>query len=261
MSFQKNIDLKIILKYVLILLYTLFILYLIFYKKIPNLYSTILFMILGTILIIINWPVKYAPLFRAMNNDDLNKFKEYLSSHNLKVGNIHKIEYIYGKTPIIYAMERRAYNIFKYLIENGYNLKYFSDRTEPVITFAAHSADLNFMELLLKNKDKLYLNAINKKFGANALEIAVWREREEIVEALINAGMTFSINNYNNTQIGRLSTPFENIPINIKTVLLKRFVFNKTIKHINMVNEISENKEIKSFKKNNIYWKEYLEFA
>ena len=60
-----------------------------------------------------------------MNNDDLNKFKEYLSSHNLKVGNIHKIEYIYGKTPIIYAMERKAYNIFKYLIENSYNLKFF----------------------------------------------------------------------------------------------------------------------------------------
>ena len=53
--------------------------------------------------------------------------------------------------------------------------------------------------------------------------------------------MTFSINNYNNTQIGRLSIPFENIPINIKTALLKRFVFNKTIKHINMVNEIIEN--------------------
>ena len=253
MSFQKNFDLKIILKYFLILLYTLFILYLIFYKNIPNLYSTILFIILGTILVIINWPVKYAPLFRAINNDNLNKFKEYLSSQNLKVTNIHKIEYIYGKTPIIYAMERNAYNIFKYLIENSYDLKYFSDRTEPVITFAAHSAKLNFMELLLKNKNKLYLNAINKKFGANALEIAVWREREEIVEALVNDGMTFSIKNYNNTHIGKLSIPFENIPNNIKTVLLKRFVFNKTIKHINMVNEISENEKMNSFKNKKIY--------
>ena len=261
MSFQKSIDLKNIIKYFLILAYTLFILYLVFYKNIPNLYSTILFIILGTILIIINWPVKYAPLFRAINNDNLNKFKEYLSSNNLKVSNIHKIEYIYGKTPIIYAMERNAYNIFKFLIDNGYDLKYFSERTEPVITFAAHSAPLNFMELLLKNKDKIYLNAINKKFGANALEIAVWREREEIVEALINVGMTFSIKNYNNTHIGKLSIPFENIPINIKTVLLKRFVFNKTIKNINMVNEISENENIKSFKNNKIYWNEYLEFA
>ena len=42
---------------------------------------------------------------------------------------------------------------------------------------------------------------------------------------------------------------------------LKRFVFNKTIKQINMVNEFSENEDINSFKKNNIYWKEYLEFA
>lgn len=191
--------------------------------------------------------------FIVINNNKLNKFKEHLSSQNLEVGNIHKIEYIY-------AMERNAYNIFKYIIENGYHLKYFSDRTEPVITFAAHSADLNFMKLLLKNKDKLYLNTINKKFEANTLEIAIWREREEIVEALINTGMTFSIKNYNNTHIGRLSIPFENIPINIKTVLLKKFVFNKTIKHINMVNEISVNDELNSFKNRKIYWNEYLDF-
>ena len=150
-------------------------------------------------------------------------------------------------------MERKAYNIFIYLIENAYDLKYLSDITEPVITFAAHSADLNFMELLLKNKDKLYLNTINKKFWANALETAIWREREEIVEVLINVGMTLSIKNYNNTQIGKLSIPLDNIPTNIKAVLLKIFVFNKTIKHINMVNEMSENEEIG---KNN--WETYF---
>ena len=91
--------------------------------------------------------------------------------------------------------------------------------------------------------------------------MAVWRGREEIVEALINAGMTFSIKNYNNTQIGKYITPFENIPLKIKTILVKRFVFNKTIKQINMVNEISENDNIKSFKDTKIYWDEYLQFA
>ena len=201
------------------------------------------------------------PLFDTMKTDNLNKFKEYLASQNLKVENIHKIQYIAGKTPIIMAMERDAYNIFKYLVENNYDLKYVSERSEPAITFAAHSANLKYMELLLKNKNRLFLNAINKKFGANALEMAVWRGREEIVEALINAGMTFSIKNYNNTQIGKYITPFENIPLKIKTILVKRFVFNKTIKQINMVNEISENDNIKSFKDTKIYWDEYLQFA
>lgn len=261
MSFLSKIDIKSLIKNLLIVVYTFVILYLFFYKKIPNLYSTILFIILGTILIITNWPVKNEPLFRPINSDNLNKFKEYLCSNSLKPSNIHKFEYIGGKTPIIYAMERRAYNIIKYLIDNNYNLKYASERSEPVITFAAHSADLQTMELLLKNKDKLNLYAINKKFGANALEIAVWREREEIIEALLNAGMKFSIQNYNNTYIGKLSTPFENIPLKIKKILIKRFVFNKTINQLNMVNELSDNKEIKSFKNNKIYWNEYLQFA
>ena len=258
---KKNIDIKNFIKYLLLLLFTLIIFYLVFFQKIPKLYSTILFIILGTIIIIINLPVENEPLFRLINNDNLKKFKEYLVSKNLKPSNIHTFEYIAGKTPIIYAMERRAYDIFKYLIENDYDLKYCSERGEPIITFAAHSGELKFLELLLKNKNKINMHAINKKFGANALEIAIWREREEIVEALINAGMKFSIQNYNSTQIGKLSIPFENIPLNIKTILLKRFIFNKTMKQINMVNEFSDNKDIKSFKDNKIYWNEYLQFA
>lgn len=260
MFFKSSINSKNILNFFLII-YFLVIAYLIFQKKIENLFSTIFFIVLGTILLIINLKVNTNPLFDTMKTDNLNKFKEYLASQNLKVENIHKIQYIAGKTPIIMAMERDAYNIFKYLVENNYDLKYVSERSEPAITFAAHSANLKYMELLLKNKNRLFLNAINKKFGANALEMAVWRGREEIVEALINAGMTFSIKNYNNTQIGKYITPFENIPLKIKTILVKRFVFNKTIKQINMVNEISENDNIKSFKDSKIYWDEYLQFA
>ena len=260
MFFKSSINSKNILNFFLII-YFLVIAYLIFQKKIENLFSAIFFIVLGTILLIINLKVNTNPLFDTMKTDNLNKFKEYLASQNLKVENIHKIQYIAGKTPIIMAMERDAYNIFKYLVENNYDLKYVSERSEPAITFAAHSANLKYMELLLKNKNRLFLNAINKKFGANALEMAVWRGREEIVEALINAGMTFSIKNYNNTQIGKYITPFENIPLKIKTILVKRFVFNKTIKQINMVNEISENDNIKSFKDTKIYWDEYLQFA
>lgn len=262
MSFLKGFNIRDDkIKYSIIVICVLLLLDLIFLKNIPKLITTILFILLGPIFILNIWPIKYEPLFKAMNDDNLNKFKEYLSNQNLKPSNIHKIEHIYGKTPIIYAMERRAYNIFKYLVENDYDLNYFTDKTEPVITFAAHSAELKFLQLLLKNKNRFDLNAINKKFGANALEIAVWRQREEIVEALINAGMNFSIKKYNNTEIGQSSTPFENIPLNIKTALLKRFVFNKTIKQLNMVNEISEKNQIKSFKDKKIYWDEYLQFA
>ena len=55
--------------------------------------------------------------------------------------------------------------------------------------------------------------------------------------------------------------PFENIPLNIKTTLLKRFIFNKTQNQLNMVYEINEKNNLKSFKDNKIYWKEYLQFA
>jgi ankyrin repeat protein len=260
MSFKTSISSKKILNFCL-LIYFLVISYLIFYKKIENIFSTIFFIVLGTILVIINLKVNTNPLFDTMKTDNLTKFKEYLASQNLKVSNIHKIEYIAGKTPIIMAMERDAYNIFKFLVENNYDLKYVSERSEPAITFAAHSADLKYMELLLKNKNKLFLNAINNKFGANALEMAIWRGKEDIVEALINAGMTFSIQKYNNTKIGKFITPFENIPLKIKTILVKRFVFNKTIKQINMVDEIIDNEDIKSFKDTKVYWKGYLQFA
>lgn len=260
MTFKTSISSKKILNFCL-LIYFLVISYLIFYKKIENIFSTIFFIVLGTILVIINLKVNTNPLFDTMKTDNLTKFKEYLASQNLKVSNIHKIEYIAGKTPIIMAMERDAYNIFKFLVENNYDLKYVSERSEPAITFAAHSADLKYMELLLKNKNKLFLNAINNKFGANALEMAIWRGKEDIVEALINAGMTFSIQKYNNTKIGKFITPFENIPLKIKTILVKRFVFNKTIKQINMVDEMIDNEDIKSFKDTKIYWKGYLQFA
>ena len=84
MTFPKNIDVKDLIKHLLIVLYILVIIYLVFFKKISKLYSTILFIILGAILIINNLPVENEPLFKPMNNDNLIKFKEYLSSKNLK---------------------------------------------------------------------------------------------------------------------------------------------------------------------------------
>ncbi len=261
MSILKGVNKKKVIKFILILSYILLTFYLIYFKKISKLLSTLLFIILGAIFLLNLLPIKINPLFKTINDDNLNKFIEYLSDNNLKVENLHTIEYILGKTPILYAIERRAFNIFKYLVNNNYDLKYIPERAEPVITFIAHSGNIEFMEFLLKHKDKINLYAINKKFGANALEIAVWREKEDIVEALINAGMKFSIKNYNNTNIGKLSTPFERIPLSIKSILVKRFILKKTQKQLNMVYEINENKNLKSFKDNKIYWKEYLQFV
>lgn len=261
---MKNTDLKIknILKFLLFLSITLFIVYLNYFKIISKKFSSILLAILGTIALKKLLPIKTNRLFKLIDNDNLSMFKNYLSSHNLKVENIHEYEYIEGKTPIIYAIEKRAYNIFKYLVENNYNLKYISEKSEPVITFAAHSGELKYMELLLKYKDRIDLYAINKKFLANALEISVWRGKVEMIEALINAGMNFSIKNYNNyTLFGKSSFPFEKVSLNAKAILLKKFVFNKTKKQLNMVYEINEQKTLKSFENNKIYWKEYLDFA
>lgn len=260
-SFQKDLKIKNILKFLLFLSITIFILYLNYFKIISKKFTTILFIILGTIVLKRLLPIKTDPLFRTIDNDNLNIFKNYLSSHNLKVENIHTYERG-GRTPIIYAIERRAYNIFKYLVENNYNLKYISEKSQPVITFVAHSGELKYMELLLQNKDRIDLYAINKMFRANALEISVWRGRDEMIEVLINAGMNFSINNYNNnTLIGKLSIPFEKVSLSTKASLIKTFVFNKTKKQLNMIYEINEQKSLKSFQNNKIYWKEYLDFA
>lgn len=252
MSFLKNITLK----QIFIILYSLFLFYIVFYKRIPPLYSSILFIILG-LLILMNKPGKYDSLFKAMDNDDLTRFKNSLSSLNLKVENIHNI--FYKKTPIYYAIERKAFKIFKYLIENNYNLKFKSEKIQPLIIFAAHSADVEFLELLLQHKDAFDLYIIDPFYGANALEVAVWRHKEKNVNALLNAGMAFSIQKYNNTYIGK-TFPFEKIPLKVKKVLAKRYVFHKTEKQLNMINEI-ENNNIKSFKDIKIYWKEYLKFA
>ena len=210
------------IKQILILLYALCIFYFSYFKKIPTLYSTILFIILGTIILIRNWPVQYAPLFKAMNNDDLNKFKDYLTSNNLKVSNIHKLEYFQGKTPIMYAIDRRAFNIFRYLIENNYDLSYISKNSEPV----------------MRGEDKL-----------------------DSIEALLNAGMKFSINDYNNTIIGKQLCPFKDVPLEIKKILVKRCIFENIINQINIVDELDKKKNVKLFNNINIYWKEYLDFA
>ena len=138
------------IKKALIILYGIFIFFLSFF--IPILYSAISFIILITIFIIRKLPVKYSPLFEAMHNDDLNKFKEYLNSQKLQVTNIHKLEYNQGKTPIIYSMEKKAFKIFKYLVENDYDLKYVSERSESPIIFSLAVDNIKYFNLLLKKE-------------------------------------------------------------------------------------------------------------
>ena len=261
--FKYDFNLSDKLKQILIILYAFCLFYLSYFKKISTFYSTILFIILGTILLIRNWPVQHSPLFKAMYNDDLNKFKNYLISHNLKVTNIHKLEYFQGKTPIMYAIDRRAFNIFKYLLDNNYNLSYISKNSEPVITFAAHSGEIEYLNLLLKYKDKFDLYAKNTRFDANALEILVWRgeDKLESIEALLNAGMKFSINGYNNTIIGKQLAPFKDVSSDIKKILVKRCIFEKVINQLNIVDELDKKKNMKSLNNINIYWKEYLDFV
>lgn len=261
---QKH-DLFQLLKYFFLIIFAILTIYLIFIIKVSKLYSTLLIMSFSILLLYDIWPRKYAKLFNPMFKDNLEAFKNYLLTNNLKPSNIHKIVFISGRTPILYAMERDAYNIFKYLIENNYDLNYNDENSEPPITFAAHSANVKYMQLLLKNKNKINLNAINKKFGANALEIAVWRGKTHIVELLINAGMKFSVSKYNSTKIGSLSLPFEKVSIDVKNTLVKRYVFDKTVKQLNMVNEMENKnknkKEMEKIKNAKISWDEYLQFA
>ena len=261
---KSNFNLINTIKQILILLYSLSILFLSYFKKISTLYTTILLIILGTIIIIRNLPYKHAPLFRTMFTDDLNKFKEYLSKNNLSMNKIKKLKFLSGRTPILYSIEQRAFKIFKYLVENGYDLNYVGQNSQPVLPFAVHSGTYEYVELLLKYKDKFDLYAKDKNFKANALEIAIWRttqvDKKKEIEALLNAGMTFSISNYKKTNL-ELMNNFESIPFETKKLLAKRFVLDKIKNQLNLIEEIDTDKSLKSFDKVNIYWKEYLDFA
>lgn len=267
LSFNKDdFNLKNILKRLLIMIYALVIIYLSYFKKISNFITTILLIILGTIIIIQNWPLKHASLFKIMVTDDLNKFKDYLSKNNLSPKNIHNLKYAMGKPPIIYAIEQRAIKIFKYLIENGYNLNYASGYSQPPLVFAAHSGTFEFVEFLLKHKDKFDIYAKNKDFNANALEMAIWRsdspkfDKRREIEALLNAGMKFSISSYKKTRL-EFSDSFESISLDIKKILAKRYVLDKVKNQLNMIEEIDKKKSLRSFDGINIYWKDYLDFA
>lgn len=251
-----------IIKRILIILYAIIVFYLSYFKKISTLLSSILIIILGTIIIIRNWPLENAPLFKSMHNDDLTRFKEYLLTHNLKVTNIHKLKYFEGKTPIMYAILHRAFKIFNYLIDNNYNLTYIPENSEPIITYATHSGEIEYLKILLKHKDQFDLYAKKPDLQANALEIAVWRgDRLDVIETLLNAGMKFSIEGYNNTLIGKNLKTFDEVSLDVKKILVKRFVFNKVLNQLNMVDAIDKQKKMKSFEKINIYWEEYLNFA
>ena len=261
---KSNFNLINTIKQLLIFLYTLSILYLSYFKNISTVYTTILLIILGTIIIIRNWPYKHATLFKIMFTDDLNKFKEYLSKNNLSIKKIHNLKFVSNRTPILYSIEQRAFKIFKYLVENDYDLNYVAENSQPAITFAVHSGTYEYVELLLKYKDKFDLYAKDKNFNANALEIAIWRttkgDKKKEIEALLDAGMTFSISNYKKTKL-ELMTNFESIPFETKKILAKRYVLDKIKNQLNLIEEIDTNKSLKSFDKVNIYWKEYLDFA
>ena len=249
------------LKKTLIILYGIIIFLLSFY--IPIFYSAISFIILITILVIKKLPLKYSTLFHTMHNDDLNKFKKFLTSQKLKVTNIHKLEYIKGKTPIIYAIEHKAFKIFKYLVENDYDLKYVSEHSEPPIILSLVADNIKYFNLLLKNKNKIDLYTRSKIIYSNVLEIAIGikvNKQLYIIDALLNAGMKFSINDYNSSGVGKY-TPFKDVSLKIKKILLKRFFFEKIKNQLNMINEIDVKKSMKSFNKVKIYWKEYLDFV
>ena len=261
---KADFNLKNIIKQIFILLYALAILYLSYFKKISTLYTTISLTILGTIILIRNWPYKHASLFKIMFTDDLDKFKEYLSKNNLSVKKIHTLKYFSGRTPILYAIEQRAFKIFKYLVENDYDLNYVGENSRPPITFAVHSGTYEFVEFLLRHKDKFDLYVKEKDFNANALEIAIWRttqsDKKKEIEALLNAGMKFSISNYKTTNLESMNS-FESIPFETKKLLAKRYVLDKIKNQLNLVEEIDNNKSLRSFDNVNIYWKEYLDFA
>lgn len=182
-------------------------------------------------------------LFKIIEKDDPKELTMYLEKYKMKVSDISKLKYYSNVTPINYSVSKNKLKIFKFLLENNYDLNYFPPYGEPPIIFIAYNNKYNYMKLLLEHKEKININIKDKKFNANALEIAIWRSDIELIELLLKNGMEFSISKYNQTECGRSLCEFTNVRREVKELLAARKLLQLNKKQF-MFREIALEKKI-----------------
>lgn len=185
--------------------------------------------------------VSHSNLFNLIGENDIDKLKDYIKTNNIKINQMHEMKYYGQVTPIIYAMSKEAYDVFRYLLENGYDINQ-KNVGHPPLLYAAYYPDVKYIKELLKYSLNLYVTN-NEKYSGNALEIALWRGRKKVVKALLAKGMKFSLEEYKKSKCGNELLPWEQIKRELKVLLLENYVFNQK-KQMFYLNELCLQKKL-----------------
>jgi ankyrin repeat protein len=101
-------------------------------------------------------------------------------------------------TCLIYATANKRLDIIKYLLDNGYDVNHFNEHSDLALIYAVHYNYPDVIDLLLDYNPDLELKS--KKLQTTALEAAIYRNKEFLVEKLLAKGARFSIESYKNSR-------------------------------------------------------------
>ena len=165
-------------------------------------------------------------LFDIIAKDDLTEFKNFIKSNKLNIKSLHKINYYSKIAPLTYSIGNNSFKIFSYLLENNYNFNTNSFENPHPLLYCSYyyDCDIRYLNELLKYKNQIDFNIKGFKLKANALEIAIWREKKDYIK-ILSKFIKFNIDNFNNTKLGN----FKDVNIEIKKILLRNVIFNKKL--------------------------------
>jgi ankyrin repeat protein len=97
-------------------------------------------------------------------------------------------------TCLIYATANRRLDIIKYLLDNGYDINHFNGHSDLALIYAVHYNYVEVVDLLLEYSPNLELKS--NKLLTTALEAAIYRNKEFLVDKLLTKGARFSLESY-----------------------------------------------------------------
>ena len=92
-------------------------------------------------------------LFEIVKDNDLVRFKKYIADNRISIKELSSMLYYGNVTLLNYTMGNKAYDIFKYLIEQNIDLNFATKYSELPLIYAVYSAKKIFIAELLKYKD------------------------------------------------------------------------------------------------------------
>lgn len=98
---------------------------------------------------------------------------------------------------LLYAVGTRNLKVIKYLLDSGYNVNYYNSYSEIPLIYAVYYNFEEVVDLLLTYNPDIELRC--KKFGTNALETAIYRNKPNLIEVLVRKGAKFSFESYCNS--------------------------------------------------------------